>query len=121
VTAPSLPVGTGYYQNRPIVYQLWKGQAVVEGDMIISLSAPSKPETVKTSASPKTVSPDGLGINYTANLWPLVSGVHQVPYIVTGTSTTALSSALTAFNQNFECRHGGRGNRADLELRQRLR
>lgn len=101
VTAPSLPVGTGYYQNRPIVYQLWKGQAVVEGDMIIPLSAPSKPKTVKTSASPKTVSPDGLGVNYIANLWPVVGGVHQVPYIVTGTSTTALSSALTAFNQNF--------------------
>lgn len=99
--APSLPIGTGYYQNRPIVYQSWKGQAVVEGDMIVSLSAPTKPDTSKTSVAPKIVSPDGLGINYTANLWPVVNGVHQVPYIVTGTSTTALTSALSLINQSF--------------------
>src|SRR5579871_3081712 len=35
--APSLKVASGVYRNRPVAYQIWKGHAVVEGDILIEL------------------------------------------------------------------------------------
>ena len=79
-------VASGMLQNRPVVYQIWNGQALVEGDMIVH------PAT-------RGISPE-FAINYTSQLWPSVSGVHQVPYTVNGTAAN-LTTALANFNQDF--------------------
>jgi hypothetical protein len=101
----SLEIGAGVYQNRPIVYQRWNGRAVVEGDIIVDLSTFSPPSTVHGSAAndavASAVTPDGLSIDYTAQLWPIASGgVYQIPYIQTGTSANA-TAAIADFNATF--------------------
>ncbi len=115
---PSLPVQSGTYQNSPIVYQVWNGMAVIEGDIIIgpvakigstgstqAASAVSVGQLARTPAgSGKAVlggvKPDGLSINEPSSLWPVVSGIVQVPYTITG-SSTALNNAITQFNATF--------------------
>jgi hypothetical protein len=101
---PALKLGSGVYQNRPIAYQVWKGHAVIEGDILVDLRSVASPASsqraVGVPASQQRISPDGLAVNYTAQFWPKVGGVAQVPYIETGSSTN-LTTALTAFNQVF--------------------
>ena len=97
----SLQLGTGVYRNRPIEYQLWNGHAVVEGDIIVDLSTFSRPGGANTAAvKGAAVTPDGLAINYTSQLWPKVAGVYQVPYVQTGSSANA-TTAIAQFNSTF--------------------
>ncbi len=97
-------IGVGVYHNRPIVYRRWNGHAVVEGDIIVDLSTFSRPGTVNVpaanDAAASGVTPDGLSIDYTAQLWPSVSGVYQIPYMQTGSSANA-SAAILDFNATF--------------------
>jgi hypothetical protein len=95
-----LKIGTGIWENRPIVYQIWNGHAVIEGDIILNLSASSQQATSKQSATKSEINPNGLGVSYTSQLWPLVGSVHQVPYTVTG-SNSNLTAAISAFNAKF--------------------
>lgn len=96
----SLEIGTGVYRNRTIVYQRWNGHAVVEGDIILDAFPVSTPGTLNVPAATKSVSPDGLSINYTAQLWPSVSGIYQVPYVQSGSSSN-LTTAIADFNALF--------------------
>ncbi|MGO9991029.1 MAG: M12 family metallopeptidase [Steroidobacteraceae bacterium] len=107
--APQAPkIGSGFLQNQPIVYQIWNGLPVAEGDILLSsvtLTAANPKTAALGSAGSKTIQPDGLGVSYTAQLWPVVNRVHQVPYVVTaGTACTgtgssaALTAAISAFN-----------------------
>ena len=97
----SLRLGTGVYQNRPIEYQLWNGHAVVEGDIIVDLSTFSRPDGANTAAvKGAAVTPDGLAINYTSQLWRKVAGVYHVPYVQTGNSANA-TTAIAQFNGTF--------------------
>ena len=84
--AAARTVASGILHNRSIVYQIWNGQAVVEGDMIVH------PAT-------RGIQPE-FAINYTSQLWPIMSGVHQVPYTVSGTAPN-LTTALANFNRDF--------------------
>ncbi len=100
-----LEIRTGMWRNQSIVYQLWNGQMVVEGDIILGPQESSGPQAQSTSskqmiAATRDPKPEGLGISYISQLWPKVSGVYQVPYIITGSSAN-LSTAITAFNQTF--------------------
>src|SRR5450631_64053 len=97
----SLQLGTGVYQNRPIEYQLWNGHAVVEGDIIVDLSTFSRPDGANSAAvKGAAVTPDGLAINYTSQLWRKVAGVYHVPYVQTGSSASA-TTAIAQFNGTF--------------------
>ena len=97
----SLPVGSGSWQNRPVVYQLWNGHAVVEGDIILNLTPFTRPASGDEKAvEPNGVERNGLSISYTKYLWPQVGGIYQVPYIETGSSST-LTSAINDFNADF--------------------
>jgi Astacin (Peptidase family M12A)/IPT/TIG domain/Divergent InlB B-repeat domain len=96
----ALKIGTGIWQNRPIVYQLWKGHRVVEGDIILDPASSSEAADAQKSAAKSGVNPDGIGISYTSQLWPLVGGVHNVPYVRTD-SNAALTAAISAFNSAF--------------------
>jgi hypothetical protein len=96
-------IGVGVYQNRPVAYQIWKGHAVIEGDILIGLSAfmaPAARQQVVMPGAQQGVTPNGFAIDYTSELWPKVSGTYQVPYIETGSSDN-LTTAITDFNQTF--------------------
>src|SRR5450432_2127870 len=80
-----LSIATGVYQGRPIVYQVWNRHAVIEGDILLDLSAVTNPNFESPAAKASKVIPDGLAISHTAQLWPKSGAVAQVPYIVTGT------------------------------------
>jgi len=119
----ALPVGTGSYQNRPIVYQIWNGLKVVEGDIVLdpadasdqaaalhpaaaldSAAAPH-PAAVSASAGAKSqsrpvIKPDGFADGYVSQLWPSVGGVYEVPYSITGSSAN-LTTAINSFNATF--------------------
>jgi hypothetical protein len=96
-----LPVRSGTYNKQPIVYQEWNGMAVAEGDIILGPAGPAQSGKPTTGAPSKlAVQPAGLAISYTSQLWPLVGGVYQVPYITTGSSAN-LTTALSTFNSKF--------------------
>ncbi|HEY0704543.1 MAG TPA: choice-of-anchor D domain-containing protein [Candidatus Acidoferrales bacterium] len=104
---PSLPVFAGTWKNKPIVYQVRNGMAVIEGDIILGPatlvgngSSTRTPVHAQNPTRQSAVTPDTLSISYTTNLWPSVDGVFQIPYIITG-SSTSLSTAITNFNQTF--------------------
>jgi len=97
---PPLKIGTGYYQNRPIAYQLWRGLAITEGDIILNLAPTALAQNSVSPAAAKGAQPDGIAISYTSQLWPIADGIHVVPYIVTG-SAVNLTTALHTFNQTF--------------------
>jgi len=106
-----LAIGAGSWKNRPIVYQIWNGRPVVEGDILLKPSTFSAPTKSGESVAAKgIIHPDGLGISYTSQLWPSVGGVYQVPYVVTslnggactGSGSNAnLTSAIGTFNKQF--------------------
>ena len=118
-TAPAaaLPLGRGYVNNKPITYQVWNGLPVVEGDILLSGVTANAAKPITTGTVPAAANtpvqsggllPGALTIAYTSQLWPLVNGVHQVPYLITSLnnsgqctgsgSSTALTAAITAFN-----------------------
>jgi hypothetical protein len=111
-TQPSLEVRSGKWKGKPVAYQVRSGMAVVEGDIILGpvamvgngsagSSAASSQFALSLPSGPGSVRTDGLANSYTSNgLWPLVNGVHIIPYVTTGTSAN-LTSALTYFNQQF--------------------
>jgi Astacin (Peptidase family M12A)/Divergent InlB B-repeat domain/IPT/TIG domain len=98
--AQALKIGTGIWQNRPIVYQLWRGHRVVEGDIILDPASSSEAAGAQKSVAKSEINPDGLGISYTSQLWPLVGPVHNVPYVRTD-NNVALTAAISAFNSAF--------------------
>jgi len=102
-TRPQQPleIRPGTWQGQPIVYQVWKDQMVVEGDIILGPAEPSGLESPREmAASARGPKPNGFGISYISHLWPNVGGVHQVPYIITGSSAN-LTTAINTFNQTF--------------------
>jgi hypothetical protein len=100
---PALKIGTGIWQNRPIVYQLWKGEKIVDGDIILDPAALAKTASPVQSVAKGAVSPDGFGISYTSQLWPLEGGVHVVPYerSDSGNPNANLTAAISDFNAAF--------------------
>jgi Astacin (Peptidase family M12A)/Abnormal spindle-like microcephaly-assoc'd, ASPM-SPD-2-Hydin/Transmembrane protein 131-like N-terminal len=97
----SSPVLAGTWKSKPIFYQVRNGLALVEGDIVLGSAAlVGNGSTALASAKQQAVQPDALSISYTANLWPSVAGVFQIPYIITGSSSN-LNTALTNFNQTF--------------------
>ena len=106
-TRPQQPleIRSGTWQNQPIVYQAWNGYTVVEGDIILdskqSRGAEAGSEGAKRmAAATRGLESNGLAINYTSQLWPISNGVHEVPYIITG-SNANLTTAISTFNQTF--------------------
>ena len=98
--ASTRKLGSGMLQNRPIVYQIANGQAVVEGDIIVHPTPSSSPGGLNQAAATSTITPD-FAISYTSQLWPKnADGVSQIPYTVSG-SAANLTTALANFNQNF--------------------
>ena len=99
--SPSSPVFAGTWKNKPIYYQSRDGLAIVEGDIILGAVAQvGDGSSSQTPVRREAVQPEALSISYTANLWPSVGGVFQVPYIITGSSAN-LNTAIADFNQTF--------------------
>jgi hypothetical protein len=98
----ALEVRTGVWKNQPITYQVWNGMAVVEGDIILGpVSAVAQAGMPALSKAVQGEQPDGLAISYVSQLWPFVEGEYQVPYTITGTSTSNLTTAISNFNTQF--------------------
>jgi hypothetical protein len=96
-----LKIATGTWHDRTVTYQIWKGQKIVEGDIILDPAAASQ-ATGRGAASANKIHPDGLGISYVSQLWPLVGGVYQVPYERTdGDSDSVLTQAISDFNTQY--------------------
>ncbi len=94
----SLEVRAGTWRNHAITYQVRNGMAVVEGDMVLGPVAAVA--SVASASQVSGVQPDGYGISYVSQLWPVVGGVHQVPYTISGSSDN-LNTALANFNAEF--------------------
>jgi astacin len=88
-------IQTGIFRGIPVVYQIINGRPIFQGDIILDhvlqkLPAQPAQQTVQPLAS--------FGIAYGQYLWTKVSGVAQVPYIITQPAPTDLTDAITAFN-----------------------
>jgi hypothetical protein len=95
-----LAAHSGTWKNRPIVYQLWNGMAVIEGDIILGPAGlVGSGSTAPLPASMPAIKPD-FAISYNSQFWPSVNGIFQVPYVITGSSPN-LTTALNNFNQDF--------------------
>jgi hypothetical protein len=100
-TRQSLEIRTGTWRNQPIVYQVWNGQKVVEGDIILSPEeASGSVDLQQLMAAARRPQPLGFAISYTSQLWPKVGGVYQVPYVISSGDAN-LTTALSTFNQTF--------------------
>jgi hypothetical protein len=105
-TRPSQPleIGSGTWRNQPVVYRVWNGQRVVEGDIILppdSAGAAARSQDLRaTNPEARGPRPEGFGISYLSQLWPQVGGIYQVPYIITGSSPN-VTTAINTFNQTF--------------------
>ena len=109
-----LPVRAGTWQNRPIAYQVWNGMAVVEGDIILAPETSLQSGQAGPAAAKQGIVSNGLAINYTSQFWPAVNGVHQVPYVMSGSSSN-LTTAIDNFNAQFSglIQFVGRTNQAN--------
>jgi hypothetical protein len=86
---------TGIFRGQQVVYQIINGRPIFEGDIILDHVQQKVP--ARGSAQPFAT----LGVAYNQYLWPQVSGVAQVPYIITQPAPTALNDAITTFNQDL--------------------
>jgi Astacin (Peptidase family M12A)/Domain of unknown function DUF11 len=94
-------IASGWWHGMPATYAVINGWAIVEGDIILGTAA----ELAASAPAGPGAHPDGFADGYVSQLWPLVSGVHQIPYTIeSGSSnlTTAISyvnSTLTGIIQ----------------------
>jgi astacin len=105
-----LEIRSGTWRNRPVVYQVWNGRRVVEGDIVLDSPEPGDSAAAsqisgRSAGKPMPheiggSKPNGLGAGYLSQLWPNAGGVYQIPYIISGVSAN-LTTALNAFNQTF--------------------
>ena len=90
-------IASGWWNNSPVTYAVVNGWAMVEGDIILGTA-----EQLAASRAPGPgPHPDGFSDGYTALLWPLVSGVYQIPYTIESGSanvTTAISNVNAALS-----------------------
>jgi hypothetical protein len=95
-------IGAGTWQGRPIVYQVSNGRQVVEGDIVLDPEALAKALGPAQSTN-GAINPDGFGLSYTAQLWPIEGGVHVVPYVRSDANNPnqTLSNAISDFNTAF--------------------
>jgi hypothetical protein len=105
-------IQTGIFRGMPVVYQIINGRPIFQGDIILDheqqkLLAQPAQQTVQPLAS--------FGIAYGQYLWTKVSGVAQVPYIITAPAPTDLNGAITAFNSDLSgvIQFVGRGKQAN--------
>jgi hypothetical protein len=85
---------TGFFRGIPVVYQIINGRPIFQGDIIL--------DHVQKKPSIQTVQPlASFGIAYDQYLWPKVSGVAQVPYIITQPAPAELDDAISAFNSDL--------------------
>lgn len=89
------------WRGEPVHYVMRNGLPIYEGDIILDgvitgpLSGSSGLQRPASPALPRT-----LGIIYSNTLWPVVSGVHQIPYIITN-DTANVDAAIAQFNTTF--------------------
>ena len=91
-------IRTGIWRGRRVTYN-WvigkngRGQAIYQGDILLE----------HVQESPVSPGVDSFGIAYSQYLWPKVSGVAQVPYIIDVASggVENIQAAITQFNSTF--------------------
>ena len=83
---------TGIYRSRTVTYAVIDGKNVYEGDILLEKVEPLLPHDSVLRGS--------LTIAYANFLWPKVSGIVQVPYIITNPADN-LNAAVTSFNTTF--------------------
>jgi astacin len=88
-------IKTGIFRGMSVVYQIINRRPIFQGDIILDHVQQKLPaqQTVQPLAS--------FGIAYGQYLWTKVSGVAQVPYIITAPAPTDLNDAMTAFNSDL--------------------
>ena len=95
--------GTGVWRGEAVHYKMKNDLPTYQGDIILDNLITG---TITGSNSPGNpqpfarVSPRTLGIIYSNTLWPIVSGVHQIPYTVTN-DTANVDAAIAQFNTTF--------------------
>ena len=90
---PVTAARSGWWQGLPVAYAEINGWAVTQGDIILG--------TAEQLAASQPIGPgahpDGFSIGYVTQLWPLVGGVHQIPYTIE-TGTPILASVISYVN-----------------------
>ena len=108
VRGESQGVHSGLWRDRTVFYEIRKGMAVVEGDIVLGFAESMTPSATATAGSKAGLAdrrlgphPAGNALDYTAQLWPSVGGVYQVPYILQNGSSDLVTAAVDAFNLSF--------------------
>ncbi len=100
---PSESPATGVWRGESVHYVMKNGLPIYEGDIILDgliTGALSGSSGTQKSQSVPLALPRTLGIIYSNTLWPVVAGVHQIPYIITN-DTANVDAAIAQYNTTF--------------------
>src|SRR5579872_21687 len=96
-TAPP-EVGTALWRGMPVHFVMRNGQPIYDGDIILDhLVFGPVPASASRETHPSRELPRTLGEVYSSTLWPSVSGVFQIPYIISNGSAN-LTTAINDYN-----------------------
>lgn len=97
IASATNPLRTGVFRGRAVTYVDIGGKPLLEGDILLDHvePGPGKPSAPAGRGKPRAVA-----IAYQAFLWPKVSGVARIPYVVTAGSAN-LTNAIAQFNATF--------------------
>jgi len=104
-TASAPAIHTGIWRGRPVTYSIVNGKHIYQGDIIVDHVFPIMSQAAASAA--KTGSGNGysMTIAYSQYLWPKVSGVATVYYIIDANSdpqaTPTIDAAIAQFNSDF--------------------
>jgi hypothetical protein len=104
-TASAPAIHTGIWRGRPVTYSIVNGQHIYQGDIIVDHVFPIMSQAATSAAKTGTGSSYSMTIAYSQYLWPKVSGVATVYYIIDANSdpraTPTIDAAIAQFNSDF--------------------
>ena len=104
-TSPASTFHTGIWRGRPINYSVIDGRAIYQGDIILDRVAPIMNQATVAAAGGGHARGDSMTTAYSQYLWPKVSGVATVYYIIDQNSdpraTPTINAAIAQSNADF--------------------
>jgi hypothetical protein len=104
-TSPASEIHTGIWRGRPVTYSVIHGKAIYQGDIILDHVDAIMSQGTVSAVSNTHVRGESMTIAYSQYLWPKVSGVATVYYIIDPNSdpqaTPTINAAIAQFNSDF--------------------
>ncbi|MGO9125626.1 MAG: choice-of-anchor D domain-containing protein [Terriglobales bacterium] len=104
-TSPASTLHTGIWRGRPVTYSVINGELIYQGDIILDQVTPIMSQAAASAARAGQARGYSMTTAYSQYLWPKVSGVATVYYIIDANSdpaaTPTINAAIAQFNADF--------------------